>query len=54
MTKEDHLKVFTCLVMVMEDMAHRKYLLRGEHVVVVLAPTQQFYSYIMARTKYIR
>jgi hypothetical protein len=35
MTKEDPLKVSTCLVMGMEDMAHRKYLFRGERVVVV-------------------
>ena len=35
MTKEDPLKVSTCLVMGMEDMAHRKFLFRGERVVVV-------------------
>jgi len=35
MTKEDPLKVSTCLVMVMEVMAHRKFLFRGERVVVV-------------------
>jgi hypothetical protein len=35
MTKEDPLKVSTCLVMVMEVMAHRKYLFR---MIFVLTP----------------